>query len=49
MSKILVVEDEIDQLSMRRQILEQAGYEVATAQTASEAMESLTGAEENVF
>ena len=45
MSKILVVEDEIDQLNMRRQILEQAGYEVATAQTASEALERLPGAQ----
>ena len=45
MSKILIVEDEIDQLNMRRLILEQAGYEVATAQTASEALELLPGSQ----
>ncbi len=32
MARILVVEDDVDQLNIRRQILEQAGYEVATAQ-----------------
>ncbi|MBZ5607926.1 MAG: response regulator [Acidobacteriia bacterium] len=43
MAKILVVEDDPDQLCIRRQILEQAGYEVAVAQTAAEALPQLPG------
>ena len=39
MARILVVEDDPIQLDMRRQILEHAGYEVVTAQTASEALD----------
>lgn len=45
MARILVVEDDIDQLNIRRQILEQAGYEVATAQAAAEALPKLPGCE----
>jgi len=41
MARILVVEDEPEQLAVRRQLLEAAGYEVFTAQTASEAMAQL--------
>lgn len=43
MMKILVVEDDIDQLNVRRLLLENAGYEVATAQNAAEAIERLPG------
>jgi CheY-like chemotaxis protein len=43
MIKILVVEDDSDQLHVRRLMLEQAGYAIATAQTASEALEKLPG------
>ena len=43
MPRILVVEDDVDQLALRKLILEQAGYEVAPAQTASEAIERLPG------
>jgi CheY-like chemotaxis protein len=43
MPKILVVEDDLDQLQIRRQILEQAGYEVAVAQNATEAMPKIPG------
>ena len=43
MARILVVEDDTGQLDIRRQILEHAGYEVVTAQNASEALERLTG------
>jgi len=45
MARILVVEDELDQLALRRQLLEHAGYEVRTAQTSGEAIESLPGCE----
>jgi len=45
MTKILVVEDDPDQLAVRRLMLEQAGYRVATAQTASEAIDKLPGCE----
>ncbi len=44
MTRILVVEDDLEQLAMRRQILEHAGYEVAEAQSAAEAIEQLPGA-----
>ena len=43
MTRILVVEDDLDQLEIRRQILEQAGYEVASAQSADEAVSKLEG------
>ena len=43
MSKILVVEDELDQLAIRCQLLEHAGYEVLTAQTAMDALPQLPG------
>ena len=43
MSRILVVEDDPEQLSIRTQILEHAGYEVAGALNAAEAMERLPG------
>jgi len=39
MARILVVEDDAIQLEMRKQILENAGHEVVTAQNASEALE----------
>jgi len=38
MARILVVEDEADQLAVRRQLLEHAGYEVVTAQNATGAL-----------
>jgi DNA-binding NtrC family response regulator len=41
MIRVLVVEDDPDQLHMRRLMLEQAGYSVSTAQTADEALEKL--------
>lgn len=43
MARILVVEDDLDQLGIRQQILENAGYEVVTAQSADEALERLPG------
>ena len=43
MAKILVVEDEIEQLAIRRQLLEHAGYEVVTAQNAGAALPQLAG------
>ena len=43
MSRILVVEDDLDQLNLRLQILEQAGYDVAVAQNAAEAVPKLPG------
>jgi CheY-like chemotaxis protein len=43
MPRILVVEDDADQLSLRKQILEHAGYEVVTAETAEEGIERLPG------
>ena len=45
MAKILVVEDEIDQLAIRRQLLEHAGYEVVTAQNAADALPQLAGSQ----
>ncbi len=42
MTRILVVEDEIDQLAIRRQLLEHAGYDVVTAQSAGAAFEHLS-------
>jgi CheY-like chemotaxis protein len=39
MARILVVEDDASQLEIRKQILENAGHEVVTAQDASEALE----------
>lgn len=43
MATILVVEDDADQLAVRKLILEQAGHEVRTAQNTSEALERLPG------
>ena len=42
--RILVVEDDLEQLAIRRQILEHAGYEVAAARNAPEAIAQLDGA-----
>jgi CheY-like chemotaxis protein len=39
MARILVVEDDAIQLEIRKQILENAGHEVVTAQDAAEALE----------
>lgn len=39
MPRILVVEDDPDQLEIRKRILENADYEVVTAENASEALE----------
>ena len=41
MARILVVEDDIGQLEVRRMILEQSGHEVVTAQSAADALERL--------
>ena len=38
MARILLVEDDATQLEIRKQIIEHAGYEVVTAQDASEAL-----------
>jgi len=43
MARILVVEDELDQLQLRKLILEQAGHQVVTAQDADRALELLPG------
>ncbi len=43
MARILVVEDDVDQLNVRRQILEHAGFEVVGAQSAAEALPLLPG------
>jgi CheY-like chemotaxis protein len=43
MARILVVEDDVGQLEVRRLILEQSGHEVVTAQTAAEALDRLPG------
>lgn len=43
MTRILVVEDDADQLALRRQLFEHAGYEVVTARSAAAAVESLAG------
>ena len=43
MARILVVEDDAGQLEIRKQILEQAGYEVAAAQSADDALLLLAG------
>ncbi|HTB19961.1 MAG TPA: response regulator [Bryobacteraceae bacterium] len=43
MERILVVEDDTSQLEIRRQILEHAGYEVVTAQDATQALERWQG------
>jgi CheY-like chemotaxis protein len=45
MARILVVEDDPDQLEMRKMILEHAGYAVVTAQNAAEAIHHLPGCE----
>jgi CheY-like chemotaxis protein len=43
MARILLVEDDASQLDIRKQILEHAGHQVATAQDASEALEHWQG------
>jgi len=43
MARILVVEDDADQLNLRKQLLEHAGHEVVTAETAAEAMDRRAG------
>ncbi len=43
MARILVVEDDPDQLEMRKLILEHAGYEVVAAQTGPQAIDNLPG------
>jgi CheY-like chemotaxis protein len=43
MARILVVEDDTSQLEIRRQILEHAGYQVATARDAAQALERAEG------
>jgi CheY-like chemotaxis protein len=43
MARILVVEDDTSQLDIRKQILEHAGFEVVTAQDATEALERWEG------
>jgi CheY-like chemotaxis protein len=43
MPRILVVEDDPDQLEMRKLILEHAGYEVVAAQNAAQAIHQLPG------
>ena len=43
MARILVVEDDASQLEIRKQILENAGHQVVTAQDASEALERWQG------
>ena len=45
MARILVVEDDPGQLEVRRMILQQAGHEAVTAQTAAEALEKFPGCE----
>src|ERR1700674_4958006 len=45
MARVLIVEDDAGQLEVRKLILEQAGYDVVTAQTAAEAMERIPGCE----
>ena len=41
MAKVLVVEDDLDQLAIRRELLEHSGYELCTSQTAAEALPQL--------
>jgi CheY-like chemotaxis protein len=43
MARILVVEDDAGQLEIRKQILEHAGYEVVTAESAAEALNRVVG------
>jgi CheY-like chemotaxis protein len=45
MARVLIVEDDAGQLEVRKLILEQAGYDVVTAQSAAEAMERIPGCE----
>ena len=45
MARILVVEDDTDQLNMRKQVLEHAGHEVVTAETAAQAMDRFADCE----
>jgi CheY-like chemotaxis protein len=43
MARVLIVEDDPEQLGMRKLILEQAGHEVLTAQNVGEALDRLPG------
>jgi len=43
MSRVLLVEDDPDQLALRKLIFERNGYEVAAARDAQEAIEKLAG------
>ncbi len=43
MARILIVEDDPGQLEIRKQILEHAGYEVVTGESAVEALNKLAG------
>lgn len=43
MARILVVEDDTGQLEIRKHILEHAGHEVVTAETAAAAIDRLAG------
>jgi CheY-like chemotaxis protein len=43
--RVLIVEDDAEQLELRKLILEQAGYSVSTAANAAEALERLPGCE----
>jgi CheY-like chemotaxis protein len=45
MARLLVVEDDPDQLQIRRLVLEQAGHRVSTAQSVAEALDRLPGSE----
>ena len=43
MARILVVEDDTDQLNLRKQLLEHAGHDVVSAETAEDAIQHLPG------
>lgn len=43
MATVVLVENDLDQLSIRRELLEYAGYDVRTAQSASTALPLLPG------
>jgi CheY-like chemotaxis protein len=45
MTRVLLVEDDSEQLALRRLIFERSGYEVAAAGSAREALEQLPGCE----
>ena len=43
MARVLLVEDDPEQLALRKLIFERNGYEVATASSAAEALEQIDG------